>query len=282
MHVDTIDYQAPDAADRFVRSLQDAGFAILTNHPIPADLLERLYSQWLDFFFSEIRDEYLFDAEGPFGVQEGYVPPDVSETAVGETRKDLKEFYNLQVEGRIPPHLEQDILDYRSRSLKLGQELVSWLEARLPASVTLSEPLSEMFADEESLLRVIHYPPLPDDAELSGVRAAAHEDINIITLLPASEQPGLQARDIHGEWHDLASQSGDLIINSGDMLQEATGHFVPSTTHRVVNPQRVEHNVSRIAIPYFLGARSDVVLSERYTAGSYRKERFHSLNPEHH
>ena len=282
MQVQTIDYADPAAADKFAASLRDTGFAVLTNHPIPRSLLERLYSNWLDFFHDASRRDYLFDPDGKYGVQEGYVPAEVSETAVGESTRDLKEFFNVKTDGRMPAHLAADIQEYRQRALALGKELVDWIEARLPSTVQLSEPLSAMLSDDESLLRVIHYPPLAAAQDLSGVRAASHEDINIVTVLPASEQPGLQAKSLDGTWHDLASRKGDLIINAGDMLQEATDRFIPSTTHRVVNPTRPEHNVSRIAIPYFLGARTDVVLSERYTAGAYRAERLHNLNPEHH
>jgi isopenicillin N synthase-like dioxygenase len=111
--------------------------------------------------------------------------------------------------------------------------------------------------------------------EPGAERAAAHEDINVLTILPVAEQPGLQVKDNEGNWVDVASIRGEIVVNSGDMLKEMTDGFFPSTTHRVLNPSgdaSIE-NVSRISIPFFLTARPDVVLSERYTSGSYLQER---------
>ena len=125
----------------------------------------------------------------------------------------------------------------------------------------------------------MHYPPLSGNEEANAERAAAHEDINVMTILPVAEQPGLQVRDKQGNWVDVASVRGELVVNSGDMLKEMTAGFYPSTTHRVVNP--VDHgtfaNVSRISIPFFLAPRPEVVLSDRYTAASYLEERLSLL-----
>jgi isopenicillin N synthase-like dioxygenase len=109
------------------------------------------------------------------------------------------------------------------------------------------------------------------------VRAAAHEDINMLTVLPVSRQPGLQVLSRDGSWSDVPGGPGDVVINAGDMLQEATGRALPSTTHRVVNPDDATANVSRIAMPYFLAPDLELRLSERYTAGSYLRERLELL-----
>ena len=130
-----------------------------------------------------------------------------------------------------------------------------------------------MLCREMSLLRILHYPPLDGSESGDAMRAVPHEDINLLTLLPATAQPGLQIRTQDGEWMDVFGNSGELIINSGDMLQEATAGYYPSTTHRVLNPPHANANVSRISIPYFLGARTDVRLSDRYTSQSYLDER---------
>ena len=130
-----------------------------------------------------------------------------------------------------------------------------------------------MLSRDETLLRVLHYPPLDGSESPDALRAAAHEDINLITLLPVSNQAGLQVQDTANNWIDVSNVSGDIIVNSGDMLQEASGGYYPSTTHRVDNPGGRIENVSRISMPFFLTARPDVVLSERYTAGSYLEER---------
>ena len=281
MNVQMIDFQHPDARSQFVDSLKSTGFALLENHPLDNELLTRIYADWLGFFQSDLKLEFAFDPDSEDGVQAGYVPPDVSETAVGQADKDLKEFFNFAPDGFFPASLRKDIRTYRASAFALGRKLVGWIDQELPKEVAAHiRPLPDILGDETSLLRVIHYPPLGADAPPKAVRAAAHEDINIITVLPVSEQPGLQVQGLDGEWVDLAGQPGALAVNTGDMLQEATGFYFPSTTHRVVNPEGDHANVSRISIPYFLHCRRDIVLSDRYTAGSYLAERLSILNPE--
>ena len=109
------------------------------------------------------------------------------------------------------------------------------------------------------------------------MRAAAHEDINLITILPAANEAGLQVVNAEGKWIAVPGDFGALIVNVGDMLQEATGGFYRSTTHRVVNPTGEAAKRSRISMPLFLHPRRDVVLSERHTADSYLQERLREL-----
>lgn len=277
MIIRTVDYDNPHAGQDFVRSLHETGFAVLKNHPISGEMLDRIYRGWGDFFNSSEKQNFLFDPENYDGTQQGYYPIQVSETAVGHTAKDLKEFFHVVPGGRIPPALENEILDYREATFELGKELVGWLQHHTPQDVTagLSEPFTQMLSSEASLLRLLHYPPLSGKEEPGAERAAAHEDINLITILPVAEQPGLQVKNKEGNWVDVASVRGELVVNSGDMLLEATNGYFPSTTHRVINPTGdgdVE-NVSRISIPFFLTPRLEVVLSDRYTAGSYLEER---------
>lgn len=130
---------------------------------------------------------------------------------------------------------------------------------------------------QATLLRVLHYPPLTGEEEPGAIRAAAHEDINLLTILPAANEPGLQVKGTHGEWLDVPSDFGTLIINIGDMLQEASQGYFPSTTHRVINPTGGRRDNSRISIPLFLHPNPDVVLSEKYTAGGYLEERLKEL-----
>ena len=103
------------------------------------------------------------------------------------------------------------------------------------------------------------------------------DSINLITLLPAANEPGLQVQARDGSWLEVPCDFGNLVVNVGDMLQEASGGYFPSTTHRVVNPDGASHNRSRISIPLFLHPRSEVVLSQRHTAGSYLSERLEEL-----
>ena len=240
-----------------------------------AEVLDRLYRDWKTFFLAEDRFDYLADPKNADGTQQGYHPTEVSETAVGHTTKDLKEFFHVVPGGRIPPALEEDILTYRESTFALGEEIVDWIRQNAPPEVqrNIDAVLPNILCKTASLLRVLHYPPLQGDESADAVRAAAHEDINLVTVLPVAEQPGLQVRDTSGTWIDVASIRGELVINSGDMLRELTDGYFPSTTHRVMNPGGDIANESRISIPFFLTPRSDTVLSQRYTAGSYLEER---------
>jgi isopenicillin N synthase-like dioxygenase len=113
--------------------------------------------------------------------------------------------------------------------------------------------------------------------EQGAIRAAAHEDINLITLLPAATEPGLQVKDKAGNWHDVKTDPETLVVNISDMLQEATDGFYRSTTHRVINPEGSDYSKPRLSMPMFVHPRADVVLSPRYTAGSYLNERLREL-----
>ena len=282
MSIRTVDYQNPDAGSEFVRSLHETGFAVLKNHPVSAELLDDIYRGWGGFFNSDEKLDFMFDPENRDGTQQGFHPSEVSETAVGHTAKDLKEYFHVVPGCRVPEALEQDIFLYRNAAFKLGKQLAGWLQQYAPAEATvgISEPFDEMLCATASLLRLLHYPPLQGDEEADAERAAAHEDINMMTILPVAEQPGLQVQDKQNNWVDVASVRGELVINSGDMLKEMTAGFYPSTTHRVVNPVGNENfqNVSRISIPFFLTPRLDVRLSDRYTANSYLEERLGLLS----
>jgi isopenicillin N synthase-like dioxygenase len=127
---------------------------------------------------------------------------------------------------------------------------------------------------EQTMLRVLHYPPVPTAQSL--MRAAPHEDINLLTLLPAADGPGLELQLSSGEWISVPHQPGQIIVNIGDMLQEATQGYLPSTTHRVA-ATTADSSVSRMSLPLFLHPRPDVVLSPRYTARQYLMQRLDEL-----
>lgn len=275
MTIQTIDYPSKSAGRDFVSSLHETGFAVLRDHPVPRPLLETIYDNWSAFFASDEKEQYLFDAISDDGNRAGYFPVQISETAVGHTAKDIKEFFHVVPGGPLPPICKDAILQYRELGFALGAQLLSWLQQYTPSGITadLSEPLTGMLCKDASLLRILHYPPLKGAEDADALRAAAHEDINLITLLPVSDQAGLQVKDNNGRWIDVSGNRGDLIINSGDMLQEATGGYYPSTSHRVLNPGGSVSNVSRISVPFFLTPRLEVVLSDRYTSGSYLDER---------
>jgi isopenicillin N synthase-like dioxygenase len=115
------------------------------------------------------------------------------------------------------------------------------------------------------------------DEEPSAIRAAAHEDINLITVLCAGTELGLQAQDIEGNWHEIQCDPGSIAVNTGDMLQMCSDGYFPSTTHRVINPEADRMNVARMSMPLFLHPNDNVVLSDKHTAGSYLLERLQEI-----
>lgn len=276
MQIPVVDYRSADAPQRFVESLRKTGFGVLVNHPISKQLVQSIYDRWYEFFLNGDKFNYEFDPEK----QDGYFSKVISETAKGARKKDLKEYYHVYPWGRIPVELSDEILSYYEQASELAAELLNWVEANSPDEVAKRylEPLATMINDTpNTLLRVLHYPPLSGDEEPGAIRAAAHEDINLLTILPAANEPGLQVLTQENEWLDVPCEFGYLVINIGDMLQEASGGYFPSTTHRVVNPVGEAATQSRISLPLFLHPRSEVKLSERYTQASYLMERLREL-----
>ncbi|WP_374659645.1 2OG-Fe(II) oxygenase family protein [Inhella sp.] len=276
MDVQVVDYRAPDAAERFTQSLHQTGFGVLKNHPIPQELVERIYARWLDFFNSEEKTGYAFSKEK----QDGWFSTAISETAKGFTQKDIKEYFHVYPWGRIPPQLRDDALNYYAQANALAEELLGWVERFTPPEIArhYSEPLSQMIkGSSQTLLRVLRYPPLTGQEPPGAVRAAAHGDINLLTILPAANEPGLQVKGTDGQWRDVPCDFGTLAINIGDMLEEASRGYYPSTLHQVLNPTGESAKRSRVSLPLFLHPRDDVVLSERHTARSYLDERLREL-----
>lgn len=278
MKLVAVDYQAQGAEKAFVESLYHTGFGVLKNHPIQQSQVLSIYQNWQDFFNSEDKHNFLYNK----GKQDGFFPQSVSETAKGFKKKDIKEYYHYYPWGQCPSALKVEIAAYYQAANNLAAELLGWIEQYSPAEVAqkYSQPLSSMIADsDQTLLRILHYPPLNGGEEPEAVRAAAHEDINLITILPAANEPGLQVKASGTDdiWTDVPCDFGNLIVNIGDMLEEASNGYFPSTSHRVINPQGSDQSKSRISLPLFLHPRPDVVLSERHTAHSYLNERLREL-----
>jgi isopenicillin N synthase-like dioxygenase len=276
MKLEAVDFTAPDAKQKFVESLRQTGFGVLKNHPIQQASVASIYANWQTFFNDEAKHSFLYNKNK----QDGYFPQSVSEIAKGFKKKDIKEYFHYYPWGQCPTKLREELSDYYKNTSALAAELLNWIEQESPEEVSkhYSMPLSEMIdGSDQTLLRVLHYPPLAGDEEVDAIRAAAHEDINLITILPAANEPGLQVKAKDGTWLDVPCDFGNLIVNIGDMLQEASGHHFPSTTHRVINPEGTDVTKSRISLPLFLHPRPDVKLSERHTAGTYLNERLKEL-----
>lgn len=270
-----VDYTAADADERFVQSLRETGFGVLRNHPIAQQRVADIYRHWDAFFNGEDKHDFRFGER-----HDGFFPRELAETAKGHSVRDIKEYFHFYPWGQCPPALREEIAAYYRDTVDFASTLLGWVEEHTPAEVATNyrEPLSQMIAgSEQSLLRVLYYPPIDDHVEVGAIRAGAHEDINLLTILPAANEPGLQVKAKDGSWLDVPCDFGNLIINIGDMLQEASGGYFPSTTHRVINPEGVDCRKARISLPLFLHPRPEVVLSDRYTADAYLQERLAEL-----
>lgn len=275
MQVLSVKYGSPDAPQRFAESLHDTGFAVVSNHPIPAELIRGVFQDWADFFAGTEKMKYKFDPKK----QEGYFPFK-TENAKDSKVKDLKEFFHLYPTTKAPEGMSPRTREMFTRLERLSIELLGWIQDNTPEHVRskFSMPLTQMTeGSNETLLRPIHYPPLSGAEEEGAIRAAAHEDINLITLLPAATAPGLQVKDLKGNWYEVECNPGDLVINAGDMLQEASGGYYISTTHQVVNPRGPAAYQPRYSMPLFLHPRPDVRLSAAHTAGSYLDQRLREI-----
>ncbi|PMN72457.1 2OG-Fe(II) oxygenase family protein [Enterovibrio norvegicus] len=276
MKLEAVDFNAADAAERFVESLRNTGFGVLKNHPISQDLVSSVYANWQGFFDSDDKGDFTFNPK----TQDGFFSAKVSEVAKGHKKRDIKEFFHYYPWGQCPDALKAELDNYYAEANKVALQLLGWVEQHSPENVAAnySQSLSSMVdGSDKTLLRVLHYPPMSGEEDVDAIRAAAHEDINLLTILPSANEPGLQVLSKEGDWLDVPCDFGNLIINIGDMLQEASGGYFPSTTHRVVNPEGADMSKSRISLPLFLHPKPEVVLSERHTADSYLMERLREL-----
>jgi isopenicillin N synthase-like dioxygenase len=260
-----------DAPAKFAKSFRETGFAIIKDHNISSDEIDRMYGVWTDFFASDEGPNFAVkpgESAGYFGYK--------SENAKGSANKDLKEFFHAYQNKTLPNITEKETREFQEKLIKMGSTLLGWLDQESEGHVSFSEPLENMInGSDMNLLRIIHYPPLPDNVEPGEVRAAAHEDINLITLLVTGTEPGLQAKDVNGNWHDVPCKPGYITVNSGDMLSMASKGHYPSTPHRVVNPPKQE-NRSRYSMPLFVHPRPDVLL-DKLTAGEFLDERLKEI-----
>ncbi|MDB5684577.1 MAG: 2OG-Fe(II) oxygenase [Sphingomonas bacterium] len=257
--------------DSFSRPLGETfarfGFAVVADHGIDAALIARADAAARAFFALPDETKRLYHRPGTGGAR-GYTPFGV-ETAKDASEVDLKEFWHVgrdlpaghRYAAFMAPNLwPAEIADFQEASLALFAAFEA-TGARLLAAIAryLDLPddyLAGKIADGNSVLRLLHYPPVSPDAP--GIRAGAHEDINTITLLLGAEEAGLEIRLADGRWLPVSPKQGELVVNVGDMLQRLTNNVLKSTTHRVRNPAPERRGRSRYSMPFFLHFRPDL------------------------
>jgi len=249
---------------------EEFGFVIIENHGIDKQLIDRCLECFRRFFALPEAEKLRYRVPGGGGAR-GYTPFGI-ETAKGATYHDLKEFWHVGRElppghpftQLMAPNIWVDgIPGFRESTLGLYKAFDA-LGLRLLSAIARSVALPANFFDDKvnlgnSILRVIHYPPLPPEPTPS-VRAGAHEDINVITLLLGAEEPGLEVLSRKGEWLPINPAPGTLVCNVGDMLQRLTNRHLRSTTHRVTNPPRERASNARYSLPFFLHFNPDFLI----------------------
>jgi isopenicillin N synthase-like dioxygenase len=248
-------------ADALGTSFRRYGFAVVADHGIPHDLIDDAECAARAFFALPDAVKQQYHMPGTGGAR-GYTPFGV-ETAKGADHYDLKEFWHMGrplAQGHayaryMPENLwPTEVPAFKPAMLALF-EAFDRMGGRLMRALAryLGLPpghFDSALKDGNSVLRLLHYPPVP--AEAGGIRAGAHEDINAITLLLGAEEAGLQVLDLDGQWLSVNPPKGSLVVNIGDMLQRHSNHALPSTTHRVVNPTPERRGFSRYSMPFFL------------------------------
>ncbi|MCB9730250.1 MAG: isopenicillin N synthase family oxygenase [Deltaproteobacteria bacterium] len=274
--VDLRDFTEGDeeARQRFVRGLGDAfvefGFAAVENHGVDPLAVADTYETIRRFFALPAQTKTRYEIPGGAG-QRGYASFG-REHAKNHSVADLKEFWHVGPElapqhplrQRMPPNVwPEEVPEFREASLRLCQSLDRTAAQLLRALASYLEADEEAFAHMidggNSILRLIRYPG-PDEVEPEpgAVWAAAHEDINLITLLVEATDPGLELLRRDGTWMPIRPIPGQLIADAGDMLQHLTNGRIPSTTHRVLAPP--DARGPRYSMPYFLHPHPDCML----------------------
>lgn len=286
------------------RAFNETGFVTIANHGLSDELIDNLYAIVKEFFAlpMDVKLKYEFPE---LAGQRGYTSPG-KEKAKGAKAADLKEFWQRGQTIRDEEYSKADFPDnppvselpafdevtgeiYRKLE-DTGRELLKAIALYLGLDEYYFEP--HVF-NGNSILRVLHYFPIedPDSLAPDAVRAGAHEDINLITLLIGASADGLEVLTKDGSWFPIKAKGKDIVVNVGDMLQRLTNNKLKSTTHRVVNPPRELMKTSRFSVPFFLHPKPtmslkclDSCISEKfpkayedYTAGQYLDERLREI-----
>jgi len=295
----------PKRKQKFVNEIGAAyttiGFVALKGHFLSDELSDKLYKEVKDFFAlpQKVKDNYEIEGIGGARGFTGFG----KESAKGRTEGDLKEFWHFgqevedgeQIQDTYHPNVQVNEVPHFN---KTGMEVFRQLEKTATyvlRALALYIGLEEFYFDNyvhngNSILRPIHYPPIQGEPK-GAVRAAAHGDINLITLLMGASAAGLEVQAMSGDWVPVTALPEQLVINVGDMLSRLTNNKLKSTIHRVVNPPKKDWDKPRYSIPFFTHPKSEMPLNcldicidkehpkqfEDITAGEYLNERLREL-----
>ena len=295
----------PERKQKFVNEIgkayEEIGFVALKGHFLDDKLVKDLYSEVKNFFEMPVETKQKYEIPG-IGGQRGYVGFG-KETAKGFKKGDLKEFWHFgqyleegsKYSSVYPDNVQvtevPEFNEVGKQAYKMLEKTGIYVLRALALHLGLDEFYFNKFVKEgNSILRPIHYPPITEEPD-NAVRAAAHGDINLITLLMGAQGKGLQVMNHDGEWVDAIAEPDELMINVGDMLSRHTNNKLKSTIHQVVNPPRELWGTSRYSIPFFMHPVSEMPLNalentvdenhpklyEDTTAGEFLHERLVEL-----
>ncbi|MGL4581383.1 MAG: isopenicillin N synthase family dioxygenase [Flavobacterium sp.] len=275
--VDLRDFLSDDPVrkQKFVNEIgqayEEIGFVALKGHFLDDQLVENLYTEVRNFFNLPLETKDSYEVPG-IGGQRGYVSFG-KEHAKGRTEGDLKEFWHFgqyvdndpALEASYPANVEVKELPQFNAVGKETYQMLEKTGVYVLRALALFLDLDEFYFDKfvkngNSILRPIHYPPIKDEPK-NAVRAAAHGDINLITLLMGAQGRGLQVQNHDGQWIDAIAADDELVINVGDMLSRHSNNRLKSTIHQVVNPPRELWGTSRYSIPFFMHPVSTMPLN---------------------
>ncbi|PIB31873.1 flavonol synthase [Gaetbulibacter sp. 5U11] len=283
------------------KAYEEIGFVALKGHFLDEALVDDLYKEIKNFFTLPLETKHKYEIPG-IGGQRGYVSFG-KESAKGKKEGDLKEFWHFgqYVEDdaerakEYPENVTVNELEHFNEVGKKAYQKLEETAKYVLRALALYLGLEETYFDNyihngNSILRPIHYPPITQEPD-NAVRAAAHGDINLITLLMGAQGRGLQVQNHNGDWIDAIAEPDELMINVGDMLSRHTNNKLKSTIHRVINPPRELWGTSRYSIPFFMHPISEMKLNvldscvdkdnpkqfEDITAGEFLDERLREL-----
>ena len=303
-YINGTEAQRKTFSDELGRAFNDSGFVTITNHGVSQELIDQLYENIKAAFALTPEQKSQYEKPELAG-QRGYTSPG-KETAKGAKTADLKEFWQIgqevtdgdPIKEMYPDNVVlKEVPDFNRVTGEIYKKLEENGKHLLRAIATYLGLETNYFDQHvhngNSILRGIHYFPIenPEAIAPDAVRAGAHEDINLITLLIGASADGLEVLTRSNEWLPIKAHHSDIVVNVGDMLQRLTNNKLKSTTHRVVNPPVELMKTSRYSVPFFLHPRSDMDLTclescideahpkafSDMTAGEYLDERLREI-----
>lgn len=268
MEVKVTNLRSNDFEKDLIRSIADTGFVVVTHHGISDMLIRDAQQGWREFFLREqiFKNIFINEKDGNMGYKGMR-----TEKAVGADKPDLKEFFHWKPGQSMPRDVWQNTTYLFHQLEDVAGKILKVVDDENRRQGEYTHYSDDCYQSDNTILRTLYYPAMDFSADPGAVRAAAHEDINYITLLVAASAPGLQVMDKSGKWHDVPHEENSIVVNIGDMMQLASGGKYKSTTHRVVNPEN--NGQDRISMPLFIHPHSHTMLAPGVTAGQFLQER---------